>query len=112
MEEIKIQNIINMKYNENITVNKKNDRKNTEEKQSVQIDENIKFENAFNKVKHYVEINDTKLSLHYDKKNKEPVIYVLDKETDEVIRRVPPEKLIDISGDQEKMKGLFFQKDV
>jgi len=87
--------------------------KNSEQKaQELPVNDNIRFEKAFNKAKQYVEINNTRLSLSYDEENKEPVIYVMDRETDEVIRRIPPEKLVEISGDQEKMKGLFFQKDV
>lgn len=82
------------------------------EAQQLPLSDNMKFENAFNKAKQYVEINDTKLSLSYDKENNEPVIYVMDNETDEIIRRIPPEKLVEFSGDPEKMKGLFFQEDV
>lgn len=73
---------------------------------------NIKFEEAFKKAKEYVKINNTKLSLSYDKEHNQPVIYVLDSETDEVIRRVPPEKLIELSGDEEKLKGFFVEKDI
>ena len=107
-----------MKINSNMSVNNQylfgNDlRKQPQEKQQdLKIVENIGFEDAFRKAKQYVQINDTKLSLSYDKENNVPVIYVLDNETDEVIRRIPPEKLVELSGDEEKLKGFFFEKGV
>jgi len=78
----------------------------------IEVSDNIKFENAFKKAKQYVQINDTKLSLSFDKENNVPIIYVLDNKTDEIIRRIPPEKLVELSEDDEKLKGLFFEKGV
>jgi len=74
--------------------------------------EDLKFDAAFKKARQYIKINNTRISLAYDKENKEPIIYVLDNETDEVIRRIPPEKLIEIADDEEKLKGYFVEKDV
>ncbi len=74
--------------------------------------DNLQFESAFNKARQYVKINNTRISLSWDKENREPVIYVMDNETDEVIRRIPPEKLVEIANDDEKLKGFFIEKDV
>jgi len=108
-----------MKINSGTTINDqyfvKNDIIHThrqEKPKEIEISENIKFENAFRKAKQYVQINNTKLSLSFDKENNIPVIYVLDNETDEVIRRVPPEKIVELSGDEEKLKGFFIEKGV
>ncbi|MFP4547044.1 MAG: flagellar protein FlaG [Fidelibacterota bacterium] len=74
--------------------------------------DNSQFEAAFNKARQFVKINNTRISLSWDKENQEPVIYVMDNETDEVVRRIPPEKLIEIADDDEKLKGFFIEKDV
>ncbi|MBN2279926.1 MAG: flagellar protein FlaG [Candidatus Marinimicrobia bacterium] len=86
-------------------------RSNQPKPKEIELSENIRFENAYRKAKQYVKINNTKLSLSYDKENKTPVIYVLDNDTNEIIRRIPPEKLVEISGDEEKLKGYFVEKD-
>ncbi len=73
---------------------------------------NMNFSKLFTKVQKYVETQNTKLSLSYDNENKTPIIYVIDKDTNEVIRRIPPEKLVKMSKDPESFKGLIFQKEV
>ena len=107
-----------MKINSNVSIISQNisqsvsTKHKQEEPKQIEISENIHFEKAFRKAKQYVQINNTKLSLSYDKENNVPVIYVLDNETDEVIRRIPSEKLIELSGDEEKLKGFFFEEGV
>ena len=113
MNDLKISgNIDNVnRYTMDTGISENNYKKSETKRKSPIISENNKFENAFNKVKQYVEIFDTRLSFTYDKENKEPVIFVVDNKTNEVIRRIPSEKMVEISGDVEKMKGLFIQKD-
>ncbi len=113
MDNIKIDGDINVNnrfYLEDS--NSKITRPKSRDKQATKQNDNIKFEDAFKKAKKYIQINDTKLSLSYDREEHQPIIYVLDRETDEVIRRIPPEKLVEIAGDEEKLKGFFIEKGV
>ncbi|MCF7740818.1 MAG: flagellar protein FlaG [Candidatus Marinimicrobia bacterium] len=65
--------------------------------------------NLMDKVQKYVESFNTRLSFSVDKESQRPIIYVIDKETNEVIRQIPPKKMLKLIKNLEEIRGLIFQ---
>ena len=61
------------------------------------------------KLQEYVQSFNTKLSFSYDKESQKPIIYVIDKETDEVIRQIPPKEMLKLISNLEQIRGIIFQ---
>src|SRR6056297_970104 len=65
--------------------------------------------NLMDKVQKYVESFNTRLSFSVDKESQRPIIYVIDKETNEVIRQIPPKKMLKLIKNLEEIRGLIYQ---
>ncbi len=55
---------------------------------------------------------DAKLKLEIDKDLNRVVVKILDAETDEVIRQVPLQELLEIAKSLKRMEGVFFREEV
>ena len=55
-----------------------------------------------------LKIDNFKLSFSIDKETRRVVVSVIDKETGEVIREIPPSELLAIAREMEKLKGILF----
>ena len=54
----------------------------------------------------------TKISFHVDEETGRSVVRVVDKETGDVIRQVPPEELLTLVARMRQLSGLIFSKEV
>ncbi|MCF7885366.1 MAG: flagellar protein FlaG [Candidatus Marinimicrobia bacterium] len=61
------------------------------------------------KIQQYVNTFNTKLSFSYDEEQNRPIIYVIDKENNEVIRQIPPKKMFKLIRNLEEIRGIIFQ---
>ena len=55
-----------------------------------------------------LKIDNFKLNFSIDKETQTIVVSVIDKETGEVIREIPPSELLAIAREMEKLKGILF----
>ncbi len=61
------------------------------------------------KVREFVDSMNTKLSFSYDREAKRPIIYVVDKNTDKIIRQIPPEEMVQLIRKMDEIRGIIFQ---
>jgi len=52
------------------------------------------------------------LKIEIDKDLQEPVIKIIDKKTNEVVRQIPPEYLLELAKRIDELVGLLFRKEV
>ena len=59
-------------------------------------------------LKENLKIDNFKLNFSIDRETRTVVVRVIDKETGEVIREVPPSEILAIAKEMEKMRGILF----
>ena len=69
------------------------------------------FNDAIISVNNYVEMFNNKVSFSIDEKSRE-IIYVYDKETNKLIRQIPPEEMIPLIDKLEEIAGIIFNNKV
>ena len=69
------------------------------------------FNDAIISVNNYVEMFNNKVSFSIDEKSRE-IIYVYDKETNKLIRQIPPEEMIQLIDKLEEIAGIIFNNKV
>ena len=85
-----------------------NDRQSESNREPIEV-EAPGIDELMEKVQQYVNTFNTKLSFSFDKQKNRPIIYVIDKETDEVIRQIPPEKMYKLINNLEEIRGIIYQ---
>lgn len=78
-----------------------------EEKNTIQ---NQDIVNVIEKINNEFEIKDNELSFSVHEKTKQIMIKVLDKETKEVIKEIPSEKIVDMVASMMEVAGLIIDK--
>jgi len=94
------------------------DEKNTVENQPEQLKKELEkldknqIENLFKDIKEKFDYMNKYLKIEIDKDLHEPVVKIIDKRTNEVVRQIPPEYLLDLAKKIDKLVGLLFSKEV
>ena len=70
------------------------------------------IENLFKDIKEKFDYMNKYLKIEIDKDLKEPVVKIIDKRTNEVVRQIPPEYLLELAKRVDKLVGLLFSKEV
>ncbi len=70
------------------------------------------LENLFKDIKEKFDYMNKYLKIEIDKDLHEPVVKIIDKRTDEVIKQIPPEYLLELAKKIDKLVGLLFSKEV
>ncbi len=70
------------------------------------------IENLFKDIKEKFDYMNKYLKIEIDKDLHEPVVKIIDKKTNEVVRQIPPEYLLDLAKKIDKLVGLLFSKEV
>lgn len=84
-----------------------NDKSNVE---ASTIDLKIPLEEAVERLNRTKEFNDRGIHFSIDDETKKVVIRIVDSSTDEVIRQIPPEELLNIARHIDKFQGLFLNR--
>jgi len=87
-------------------LNLENIKKNIEKLDEKQI------ENIFNSLKEKFDYMNKYLKIEIDKDLKEPVVKIIDKKTNEVIRQIPPEYLLELAKKIDNLEGFLYDKEV
>lgn len=90
------------------------DKKDVKEKESTQRDSEVKdvTQEDVDSVNKQLSENGSKIQYRINKELHEVIIQVLDKQTNEVLEEIPPEKFQDAMEAAAKMKGRFVDKKV
>ncbi len=72
------------------------------------LEKTIDFSDLIEKVNQYVNSFSTKVTFDYDEEEEKPVIVVLDKETGETIRQIPPKEMLHLLSKLEDITGIIF----
>lgn len=59
----------------------------------------------------HVKVFSTKVEFGYNPQNKESFILVTDKDTGKVIRKIPPEKMVDLMKKMEEIAGIIYNEE-
>jgi len=70
------------------------------------------LEDLFKNVKEKFDYMNEYLKIEIDKDLHEPIVKIIDKRTDEVIRQIPPENLVELAKKIDELVGLLFNKEV
>jgi flagellar protein FlaG len=70
------------------------------------------IENLFKDIKEKFDYMNKYLKIEIDKDLHEPVVKIIDKKTNEVVRQIPPEYLLELAKKIDKLVGLLFSKEV
>jgi flagellar protein FlaG len=73
--------------------------------------ENIDLSEAMERVAGTAKIFNRKIHLEVDKESNMVIVKIIDSETDEVIRQVPPEELVKLSRNSPDLKGFLIDKE-
>ena len=73
--------------------------------------ENIDISVAMERVAGTAKLFDRKIELEVDNEANMVIVKLVDNETDEVIRQVPPEELVELSKHATDLKGLLINKE-
>ena len=74
-------------------------------------DENIATEEAMEKIVHTAKYFNRRIHLEVEEDLNMMIVKVIDSETDEVIRQIPPEELVELSKNARDLKGLLIDKE-
>ncbi len=80
-------------------------------KELEKLDKN-QIENLFKDIKEKFDYMNKYLKIEIDKDLHEPVVKIIDKRTNDVVRQIPPEYLLDLAKKIDKLVGLLFSKEV
>ncbi len=72
----------------------------------------VDAEKLVEKLKQHLKSFSTKIGFSIDRQSHRTVIIVMDKETGEVIRKIPPQEVMERLDKQEELAGLLFQRRV
>ncbi len=70
------------------------------------------IENIFKDLKEKFDYMNKYLKIEIDKDLHEPVVKIIDKRTNEVVRQIPPEYILELAKKVDKLVGLLFSKEV
>jgi len=73
--------------------------------------ENIDITEAMERVAGTANVFNRKIQLEVDKESNMVIVKIIDSETNEVIRQVPPEELVRLSKNTTDLKGLLIDKE-
>jgi len=73
--------------------------------------ENIDISEAMERVASTAKLFNRKIQLRVDEESNMVIVKIIDKETNEVIRQVPPEELVKLSRNARDLKGLLIDKE-
>lgn len=73
--------------------------------------ENERLEKAIEEITKAVNHFNKKLSMEVEEDLNRTIIKVIDKETDEVVRQIPSEEMIELAKNAKELKGLLFSKE-
>jgi flagellar protein FlaG len=85
---------------------------NNETKETSEIDFYNKVKETVDLANKEIKIFNTNLNFSIDKELNKVVVKVIDKETKEVVRQIPPEELLKMAKDFEKYGSFLFNKNV
>ncbi len=104
-----------MSVQENISIQEKiiqRTKKIDESKETgkkLKVDENVDITKLISKVNDFVQSVSTKISFTYDEESDIPIIKVIDKETDNVVRQIPPKEMIELSKKMDELTGIIYR---
>ncbi|MDR2506774.1 MAG: flagellar protein FlaG [Candidatus Accumulibacter sp.] len=67
------------------------------------------LDQALSQIKEFVEIAASDIDFSIDEKSGEMVVKIIDRATEEVIRQIPPEEMLEIARALDRLQGLFLQ---
>ncbi len=95
------------------SVNVKPDKVNTEEQTTKTNAENITYEETneiVESLESYMNVLKTNIGFSVDSKHEKVIVTVTNKETNEVIRQIPPKELIALQAKMEELTGIIFSE--
>ncbi|RMA93253.1 flagellar protein FlaG [Hydrogenothermus marinus] len=104
---------------QNIEIQKASEKQILEQTKENQLDEKTKkadvhspedIVNAANKINEKLKMLDSQLKIEFDKDTGIKVVKIVDKETDQVIRQIPPEVVLKIAKYLDELTGLLFNE--
>ena len=69
------------------------------------------LESLFKRMKEKFDYMNKYLKIEIDKDLHEPIIKIIDKKTNEVVRQIPPEHLLELAKKIDELVGLLFSKE-
>ncbi len=111
---VNVQSLNNSALDSQYNQTKYQNQKTTAEqlKQSLNNMDKDQLENLFKNVKEKFDYMNEYLKIEIDKDLHEPIVKIVDKKTDEVIRQIPPENLVELAKKIDELVGLLFNKEV
>ncbi len=92
-------------------VTKQNDINQQLKEELKKLDKN-QIESLLKGIKEKFDYMNKYLKIEIDKDLQEPVIKIIDKKTNEVVRQIPPEYLLELAKRIDELVGLLFRKEV
>ncbi len=69
--------------------------------------------NLVSSVNQYVDaVSNNKVGFHYDQQNERHIVLVKDKDTDEIIREIPPKEMVDLLKNLEDITGIIYDNKI
>ncbi len=70
------------------------------------------IEQIVNELNNFIQIFNTKIAFEIDKETRKTVLKIIDAQSDEIIRQIPPEELLEISRRISELLGLIINAKV
>jgi len=109
LENVPIPEVKDRNYPDTEKAEKKQEKIETSEDRKK--DENIATEEAMEKIVHTAKYFNRRIHLEVEEDLNMMIVKVIDSETDEVIRQIPPEELVELSKNARDLKGLLIDKE-
>jgi flagellar protein FlaG len=114
IQEIKSVNITqslhqNFEESTKLNVETKDTERSSEKGESLSIED---IENVIKEMNRFVQIFNTKISFEIDKDTRKTILKIVDAQTNEIIRQIPPEELLEISRRISELLGLIINEKV
>ena len=69
--------------------------------------------NLVSSVNQYVDaVSNNKVGFHYDQRNERHIVLVKDKDTNEIIREIPPKEMVDLLKNLEDITGIIYDNKI
>ena len=69
--------------------------------------------NLVSSVNQYVDaVSNNKVGFHYDQQNERHIVLVKDKDTNEIIREIPPKEMVDLLKNLEDITGIIYDNKI
>ncbi len=88
------------------------DQQSQELKKSLEKLDKKQLEDLFREIKEKFDYMNKYLKIEIDKDLQEPVIKILDKKTNKVVRQIPPEYILELAKRIDELVGLLVKKEV